>query len=285
MDLTPRDLGARIMSAARARRAPGFSIESGETVADGPQVYEELTDVVAAVLHGLPNEGWAQPARPYRWSVHDLLGHLLAVERYTATRLGVPGMGGIPEPGDDHHLTFADAVIAFERTRAPTNTLADWWEVVGRVRDIARPGLLPDRPVALHGLRLHPPALLVLRGFELWIHAEDISRAVHAPPTIPSAGAVRAMAELSIGKLVPLALPAVRVAPARDVRVVLTGAGGGTWNLALGDGQASALLVLDVVEYCRYAAGRHDRADLDVHIEGDAALVEDVLAASRLLAV
>ncbi len=248
-------------------------------------MYEELTDLVAAVLHDLPDEGWAQPAQPYRWSVHDLLGHLLAVERYTASQLGVPGMGGIPEPEDDDHLTFADPTIAAERARNPHDTLADWWDVVSRVRHAAGPGAQVDRQVVFHGLQLGARALLVLRGFELWIHAEDISRAAQAPPTIPSAGSVRAMADLSVATLVPLALRAVRSAPARDARVVLTGAGGGTWHLDLGNGPASALLVLDVIDYCRHAAGRHDRAELSVDVEGDAALAEDLLAASRHLAV
>ena len=126
----------------------------------------------------------------------------------------------------------------------------------------------------------------MLRGFELWIHAEDISRAAQAPPTIPSAGSVRAMADLSVATLVPpSAQRAVRSTPARDARVVLTGAGGGTWHLDLGNGPASALLVLDVIDYCRHAAGRHDRAELSVDVEGDAALAEDLLAASRHLAV
>lgn len=285
MDLIPSGLGARIMSAARARRTPGYSIESGQASVDGAQVYEELTDIAGAGFHDLSAEGWTQPVQPYPWSVHDLLSHLLAAERYTAAQLGGPGAGELPDPEDDDHATFADATIAAERSRPPAHTLADWWDTVGRVRGLARPGMVPERRVAFHGLAMDADALLVLRGFELWIHAEDVSRAAHTPVAIPSPAALRSMAELSVATLVPLALGLVRSASAREVRIVLTGAGGGTWNLTLGDGRESSILVVDVVDYCRFAARRHDRSDLSVDIEGDTVLAEDVLAASRLFAV
>lgn len=282
MDLTPPDLGARIMAAAQSRRAPGYSVESGPAAAGGAQVYEESTDIVGATFADLADVDWGRTVPPYRWTVHDLLAHLLAVERYTAGQLGVPGLGEAPEPEDDDHLTFADPTIAAERLRAPAETLADWWEVVGRVRGAAAD---PDRPVAFHGMPMRADDLLVLRGFELWIHAEDVSGAVHGPPAIPSPPALRSMAELAVATVMPRVLPVVRRAAAGEVRVVLTGAGGGTWRLDLGDGDTSALLVADVVDYCRYAARRGDRDGLAVHVEGDAALAEDVLAASRHLAV
>ncbi len=285
MDLIPPELGARVMAAARARRAPGYSVESGPVAADAAEVYREGTDLVAAALADLPDEGWHRTVAPYPWSVHDLLSHLLAAERYTAARLGVPGVGALPAPEDDDHSTFADATIAAERLRPPTDTLADWWDVVGRVRAVARPGAVPQRAVAFHGLAMEAPTLLVVRGFELWIHAEDVSRAMRTAGAIPSAPALRSMAELSVETLVPMALPAVRTAPAAQLRVILTGPGGGTWNLRLGEGQASAMLVLDVVDYCRHAARRHGRAELQVDIEGDAELAEDVLTASRLFSV
>lgn len=285
MDLIPSDLGARIKSAARARRTPGYSIESGETSVDGAVVYEEVSDIVLAALRDLPHEGWAQPVQPYPWSVHDLLSHLLAAERYTAAQLGVPGVAGLPDPEDDDHLTFADPTIATERTRPPADTLADWWEMVSQVRAVARPGTLPERPTSFHGLPMDASALLVLRGFELWIHSEDIARATDTPVAIPSAPAVRSMAELSVATLVPLALRLAPQARASEVRVVLTGAGGGTWNLTPDDGREESLLVMDVVDYCRYAARRLGRAELRVDIEGDVELAENLLDASRRFAV
>lgn len=285
MDLIPPELEARIMTAARARRSPGYSVESGPTEADGASVHEELTDVVHTALQDLSDGAWSRPVAPYPWSVHDLLSHLLAAERYTATQLGVPGVGRLPTPAHDDHATFADATIEAERLRAPGDTLADWWDVVGRVRAAAGPASASQRPVAFHGLTLDADALLVLRGFELWIHGEDVCRAIGTPVAIPSPPALRSMTDLAVTTLLPLALRAVRTATAREVRVVLTGAGGGTWSLAVGDEGASSLLVMDVVDFCRYAARRHERAELVVDVEGDPELAEDVLAASRLFAV
>jgi hypothetical protein len=65
------------------------------------------------------------------------------------------------------------------------------------------------------------------------------------------------------------------------VRVVLTGAGGGTWDQALDlgapPGHADATLVVDVVDYCRLAARRVTPSQLVAVIEGDHELARRVL--------
>jgi hypothetical protein len=73
-----------------------------------------------------------------------------------------------------------------------------------------------------------------------------------------------------------------------DVRLVLTGPGGGTWDVAVGGGPpapAAVMIVTDTVGFCRLAANRITPADLDLHITGDPACAAGVLAAASTLAL
>ena len=75
----------------------------------------------------------------------------------------------------------------------------------------------------------------------------------------------------------------------RSARLVLTGAGGGTYVVTTADeppapGEEDALVVVDALGFCRIA-GRHlDVEDLDVDIEGDETFARDMLASARVLA-
>ena len=72
-------------------------------------------------------------------------------------------------------------------------------------------------------------------------------------------------------------------------RVVLTGAGGGTWDLLLGDADLGnppdVVLQADTIGFCRMAGGRLDPAALAPVIEGDEALGHALVAAGAALAM
>jgi len=73
-----------------------------------------------------------------------------------------------------------------------------------------------------------------------------------------------------------------------SLRLVLTGPGGGTWQVRLGpDGgePAEVGVVTDAVGFCRLVANRVDASSLDVDTSGDASRVGDVLAAAAALAL
>ncbi len=136
-----------------------------------------------------------------------------------------------------------------------------------------------------HGWPFHVSSLLVARGFELWTHADDIRRATGRPVATPQPADVRAMSDFSV-QSVPLVLPYLDdVGPVGPVRIVLTGRGGGTWDIDAAGGVDPVTLVADAVDYCRVAARRVDPVDLDVVIEGDPGVVTSVLAAARVFAV
>jgi len=115
----------------------------------------------------------------------------------------------------------------------------------------------------------------------------DIRRAVALPPSAPDPSALRLMAD-AVARLLPQAAARTGLREPTSVHLVLTGPGGGTWDIPIGHrppAPAAVAIVADVVGFCRLAANRVTPADLDVHITGDPARAADVLTAASALAL
>jgi hypothetical protein len=142
-------------------------------------------------------------------------------------------------------------------------------------------------PVALpEKLRLPLGALLVARAFELWTHDNDIRRATGLPPAVPGASSLRLMTELAARLLPHRAIQAGLREPTR-LHLVLTGPGGGTWDVLVGEGsgQVPVGIVTGAVGFCRLVANRATPAELDLHVTGDADRAARILAAASSLAL
>jgi hypothetical protein len=150
--------------------------------------------------------------------------------------------------------------------------------------------------IAVHGIRLPLGDLLVVRAFELWVHDNDIRRAVGLPPSVPDPPVLRLMSDLA-ARMLPYAAARMGLPPV-DVHLVLTGPGGGTWDVPIGQGtdsqaasgqeaasQASLAIVTDAVGFCRLAANRVTPAELGPHITGDEDRAVGVLTAAATLAL
>jgi len=153
---------------------------------------------------------------------------------------------------------------------------------VDRTLDLVRPADARSR-VAVHGLRLPVTALLVVRAFELWTHENDIRQAVGWAPSVPDPSTLRLMTDLA-ARLLP---HAAALPEPVEVRLVLTGPGGGTWDVTMGSAPAAATvaIVADAVGFCRLAANRLTPDDLAVNVTGDPARAAAVLAAATTLAL
>ena len=104
---------------------------------------------------------------------------------------------------------------------------------------------------------------------------------------MPDAATLRLMTELATGML-PFGAIMTGLQGPIDLRLVLTGPGGGTWDVAIGGDApepASIAIVTDVVGFCRLAANWASPADLDVHVTGDVGRASGVLAAAAALAL
>jgi uncharacterized protein (TIGR03083 family) len=228
-------------------------------------------------------EQWQLPALPYSWNLHGLVAHLLQIDRYMERVLGFAE--GHRDEHETDHLQFGREAIAAELTRAPESTIASWRETVARL-DPHLDSLDLDREITFHQWPFSVRSLLVARAFEVWTHADDIRRAVGDAMASPSPADLRVMSNTSVGSL-PLAIHVVaeRV-PDGSARIVLTGDGGGVWDLQLGRGGPELVtIVADVVDYCRVASRRIAVDELHATVEGDQALGERLLTAATIIAV
>lgn len=273
----PPDLRAGLLAAAAAS-GPEL-VEPADPVA----VFTSQIESLALLLPTIDDADWTLRAAPYRWTLHGLVAHLLVIERYTAAQLGLAP--AVPD-GDANHLEMGRSIIEAQVVGPAAATITAWTDraraTVAALR--SDPAVDLDRAVAFHRYPFTVASVLIARAFETWTHADDIRRAVRRAVEAPSAGDLRTMSQLSVTSL-PSILPLVD--PAIDfggARVVLTGDGGGTFDL--GDPQRrDAVVVADVVDYCRHAARRLSIDDLAPTIEGDEVTARRLLAASRVFAV
>jgi hypothetical protein len=129
---------------------------------------------------------------------------------------------------------------------------------------------------------------LVQRGFETWIHADDVRAAVGRPLRPAPPDQLRAIVALSV-RLLPGALLATgRHRPAGAALLVLTGEGGGEWTVPLHpgvppDGPVAATITGDAAGYCRLLAGRRAVAAYPHEVGGSASVAADLLATAATL--
>ena len=215
--------------------------------------------------------------------MQGLVGHLIGVENDVHRCLS-----GDPEVASVSHVESTQAAAIGQAGRPPARTRADWRRAADRTLDLVRPAD-PGTKVALHGMRLPVRALLLVRAFELWTHENDIRRAAGWAASVPDASTLRMMAELA-ARLLPDAAARAGLDEPVDVHLVLTGPGGGTWEVRGGRGRArrdpaAVSIVTDAVGFCRLVANRITPADLDVCVTGDPGHAAAVLAAARTLAL
>ncbi|MBI5089320.1 MAG: maleylpyruvate isomerase family mycothiol-dependent enzyme [Actinobacteria bacterium] len=272
----PHEVRASMLESARAARVhPGKS--------SPVEAFRHQVEAFGEVVEAVAGEQWQLRASPYRWTLHGLVAHLLQIERYMERALGFAD--GPADEFEADHLAFGQAGIADELTRSPESTAAAWREVVARI-DPRLDSIDLDRELTFHQWPFSVGSLLIARAFEIWTHADDIRRAVGVDVVSPSPTDVRAMSDTSVSSL-PLAIHVVADhVPDGTARLVLTGDGGGVWDLQLGRGGPELVsIVADAVDYCRVASRRIGVDELSATVEGDAALADRLLTAATIIAV
>ena len=197
--------------------------------------------------------------------VQGLVGHLIGVEDDMQRCLS-----GDPEVAVNH-VESTQSAAARQAGRAAALTRTEWRQAADRTLDLVHGFGDPLAEVAMHGMRLPLGALLIVRAFELWIHDNDIRRAVGLPPSVPEPAALGLMTRLAV-RLLPHAAARTGLHEPVNVHLVLTGPGGGTWDVAIGErppDPVSIRIIADTVGFCRLAANRVTPADLDLHVTGD----------------
>jgi len=194
----------------------------------------------------------------------------------------------------DHVSSTQDAAVR-QAGRSPALTMRDWRRAADRTLEQARAGDGGTERIAVHGIRLPLDDLLVVRAFELWVHENDIRRCAGLVPSVPDPPVLRLMSDLA-ARMLPYAAARTGLRERVDVHLVLTGPGGGTWDVTVGqrpDGQGpdgqepgqDVAIVTGAVGFCRLAANRTTPAELGPHVTGNAGRAAEVLAAASTLAL
>lgn len=295
----PAGLRQRVMTASLLARGAGQPVPAVPAIS-GAEAFGRAADAFYGLLAGLDEHDWARPALR-GLDVQGLTGHLIGVEEDMQRGLaGDPAVAGADhvestqdsatrQAGRSPALTMRDWRLAADRTLAEART-AEAGADVGAGADGGR-----DGRIAVHGMRLPLDDLLVVRAFELWVHENDIRRCAGLVPSVPDPPVLRLMSDLAV-RMLPYAAARSGLRERVGVHLVLTGPGGGTWDVTVGqepDGQEPAeqgpgqdvAIVTEAVGFCQLAANRTTPAELGPHVTGDAGCAAEVLAAASTLAL
>jgi uncharacterized protein (TIGR03083 family) len=275
----PTGLRERVLAASLRARAVGRPVPGAPEI-PAAEAFSRAASAFYGLLCILSDDDWRTPVLR-GLDVQGLVGHLIGVENDMHRALA-----GDPEVADASHVESTQAAAVDQAARPPAQTRAGWRRAADRTLGLVR-SADSGAEVAMHGMRLPLYALLVVRAFELWTHENDIRQATGWGASVPDASTLRLMTGLA-ARLLPHAAARAGLAGPVDVRLVLTGPGGGTWDLTVGAGASSPAavsIVTDAVGFCRLAANRVTAGDLDVHVTGDPGQATAVLAAATTLAL
>lgn len=278
----PTGLRDRVLAASRAARGAGRATPEAPPIG-AAEAFARAADAFTGLLSSLPPEKWR--TRVLReLDVQGLVGHLTGVERDVQRAIA-----GDADVADIDHVASTQDLADAQRGRAPGETLAQWRAAVDETLDLVEAhGPDAGDVLSLHGMRLSLDSLLVVRAFELWTHENDLRSAVKIPSSVPDASTLTLMTDLAV-RMLPHAVTRTSSLPEpRHLHLVLTGEGGGTWDVPLGEQAAETeaddlMIVVDTVDFCRLVANRVEPGSLEVHVDGDGA--DGVLSAAASLAL
>ena len=286
----PMGLRERVMTASLLARGAGRPVPAVPEIS-GDEAFARAADAFDGLLGALSGDGWKTEALR-GLDVQGLVGHLIGVEHDTHRALaGDPAVAGA-----EHIASTQDSAVR-QAGRSPALTRDEWRRAADRTLELARradddPAAGGSARLAMHGITLPLDDLLVVRAFELWVHDNDIRRAVGLPPSVPDPPVLHLMSDLA-ARMLPYVAARLGLRPV-DVHLVLTGPGGGTWDVAIGrgaggraaePGQEGVAIVADAVGFCLLAGNRVTPAELGPHIIGDESRAASVLAAIPALAL
>jgi uncharacterized protein (TIGR03083 family) len=280
----PAGLRERVLAASWQARAAGRAIPEAAEISPA-EAFRRAVAALDRLLGSLDADRWQVPVLR-DLDVQGLIGHLTGVEEDVQRGLsGDPGVAGVD------HVASTQPVAVRQAGRPVALTHAEWRRAADRTLSQVAAVSDLEAPVAVHSMWLPLSALLVARAFEIWTHDNDIRRAAGLPATAPDASTLRLMTDLA-ARLLPYGAALTGLHQPIDVHLVLTGPGGGTWDVTVGADQGEDLadrvpvrIVTDAVAFCQLVASRVSPADLDLDIAGDPSRAAEVLAAAAALAL
>ena len=275
----PVDLRDRVIAAALRARGVGRAEPAAPEISPA-EAFRRAADAFHGTLRELRDDQWRTPTLR-GLDVRGLVGHLTGVEEDMQRCLA-----GDPAVAAAGHVESTQAAADRQAGRPPDQTRVEWRRAADRTIALTR-ARNPRAEVAVHGMRLPLDLLLVIRAFELWVHENDIRAAAGLPSSAPDASTLTLMTSAAV-RLLPFVAARTGLDEPTNVHLVLTGPGGGTWDISLGrtaPAPAAVAIVTDALGFCRLAANRATPASLDAHVTGDPDRAAAVLAAATALAL
>jgi uncharacterized protein (TIGR03083 family) len=278
----PAGLRERVLAASRQTR-PAGQPEPAAPVISAAEAFRRTVDALDHLLGQLSEDDWQRPALR-DLTAQGLVGHLAGVEEDMQRCLA-----GDPAVAGADHVASTQPAADRQAGQPPAATRAEWRRAVDRTLSLAEaatgPATAGPGGYQLHGLQLPLDAMLIVRAFEVWTHDADIRQAAGRPPAAPDPATLHLMTGLAA---VGLPIGAIRTGLAEriSVHLVLTGTGGGTWDVTIGAGShdpAPVRVVADAVSFCRLVASRLAPDGLGAEVTGQPGQVTGVLAAAAAL--
>ncbi|MEV4612378.1 maleylpyruvate isomerase family mycothiol-dependent enzyme [Kitasatospora sp. NPDC049258] len=253
-------------------------------------------EAIAELLAPLPTDAWNRATECPGWSVRDVVSHIIGIE---SELLGDPRpIHSLPR--DLRHVTsefarYMELPVDKRRCHTPVELTGELdYTVIRRSRALRNakqgPQDLVRWPAGPLSRDLPYEQLLRTRAFDVWVHEQDLRRALHTPGNLDSPAAVVSRDYLVEG--LPRVVAKLAAAPAgaavmfdvtgplefrRTVRVDESGRGSVDDSVTLAP---DVRLTLDWETYLRLACGRvrPDTVTHAVRVVGDTDLAARVLA-------
>ncbi|MBV9022470.1 MAG: maleylpyruvate isomerase family mycothiol-dependent enzyme [Streptomycetaceae bacterium] len=253
------------------------------------QSIEAISGLVAPLVEGEWNKATECPG----WSVRDVVSHIIGTE---CEKLGDPRPIH-PLPRDLFHVKdefsrYMEVPVDVRRCHTgPEMTAELEYTIIRRARQLRNENRAPQTKVrGLMGRETTLEELLQTSVVDIWVHEQDLRRALGAPGNLDSPGAVVTRDALLAS--LPGVVAKGAAAPAgsvvvfdvsgpleflRTVRIHAEGKGTIDSSISLGP---TVTLTLDWETFVRLACGRvHPRAVKDsLKVEGDKPLAEAILS-------
>lgn len=266
--------------------------DDGARLAHLIEVWSSAADDVIGLLRSLEPADWDRPTDLPGWDVRAVASHLAHLESELA---GNPQVQvEVPEAP---HITglmgqYTESGVIARRDVPAEEVVAELARSVEQRRDALAQDPPTDASAPGPGfaglIGWSWETLLSNRPLDLWVHEQDIRRAVGRPGDLDSSGA-RHVAGVFAASLPFVLGKKVKAPPGTSLVLRVTGALPATYAAEVGeDGRGrpldtapeepTATIVLDFADWVALAGGRVTRDAVTVEVQGDTSVADRVLA-------